>query len=70
MTVESDSESNPAPTYDIRLYNSYGTLLRQGKIENGSLQLNVSDLSNGTYYLLNYDGISDTPEKYQIIVKH
>jgi hypothetical protein len=55
---------------DIRLYDAYGTLLRQAKTGSGTVQLNVSNLPNGLYYLHIYDGINKTPEVRQIMVKH
>ena len=58
------------PTYDIRLYNSHGHLLRHATSKGGSVQFDVSHLHNGTYYLHVYDGISNKPEIQQIVVKH
>jgi len=58
------------PTYDIRLYNSHGHLLRHATSKSGSVQFDVSHLHNGTYYLHVYDGVSDKPEVKQIVVKH
>ncbi|MDR2928302.1 MAG: T9SS type A sorting domain-containing protein [Cytophagaceae bacterium] len=55
---------------DIRLYDSYGVLLRQQKTGGGTVQLNVSNLPNGLYYLHIYDGINKMPEVRQIMVKH
>ena len=57
-------------TYDIRLYDGQGTLLRQRKTKGGVVQFNVSNLLNGIYYLHIYDGVSDTPEMRQIVVEH
>jgi len=58
------------PTYDIRLYNSHGHLLRHATSKGGSVQFDVSHLHNGTYYLHVYDGVSDKPEIRQIVLKH
>ena len=57
-------------TFDIRLYNSTGTLQRQTATKNDKLQINVSGLSDGIYYLHVYDGISSKPEILTLIVKH
>jgi len=70
-TVDAKSQSlNTDITYDIRLYNVHGHLLRQTKTKDRHAQLNVSHLHNGIYYLHIYDGVSDKPEIQQIIVKH
>jgi len=48
-----------------------GNLQRQVTASSGtSVQLNVSDLPNGNYYLHIYDGISDKPQIQQIIIAH
>jgi len=57
-------------TYDIRLYDGQGNLLRQTKNKGGTVQFNVSTLPNGIYFLHIYDGVSDTPEIRQIMVEH
>ena len=57
-------------TYDIRLYDGYGILLRQAQTQGEKVEINVTNLSNGFYYLHIYDGISEKPEMIQIIVQH
>ena len=69
LTMEIGVESTKA-TYDIRLYDGQGNLLRQQKTKGGTVQFNVSALPNGIYYLHVYDGVSDTPEMRQIVVEH
>jgi len=59
-----------APTYDIRLYDGQGNLLRQTNTKGGTVQFNVSNLTDGLYYLHIYDGVSSTPEIHQIMVEH
>jgi hypothetical protein len=34
------------------------------------LQIDVSNLPDGVYFLHVYDGVSSTPEVHRIIVKH
>jgi len=58
-----------SPTFDIRLYDGQGNLLRQATTKGGSSQFNVSNLPNGIYYLHIYDGISDNIEIWQIMVE-
>ena len=75
LTVEIDQTQTAqrqatAPTYDIRLYNGLGNLLRQTTTKSSSVQFNVSNLPNGTYYLYIYNGVSDTPVVHQIVVQH
>ena len=55
---------------DVRLYDGQGNLLRQQKTKGGTVQMNVSGLPDGFYYLHIYDGVSDTPEMQQIVVEH
>ena len=57
-------------TYDIRLYDGQGNLLRQAVNKGGTVQFNVSALPDGIYYLHIYDGINSTPEMQQIVVQH
>ena len=38
-------------TYDIRLYDGQGNLLRKTSAEDGMVQFNVSNLPDGNYYL-------------------
>ncbi len=57
-------------TYDIRLYDSQGNLLRHAKAKGGKVEFNVENLSNGIYFLHIYDGVSEKPEMRQIVVEH
>jgi len=67
----SDAKSTSAdPTFDIRLYDGLGNLLRQTSTNGGTVQFNVSNLPAGNYYLHIYDGVSDKPEMQQILVEH
>ena len=61
---------NMDPTYDIRLYNGQGNLVRNTTTKSDKTQLNLSGLPNGVYYLHVYDGISGKPEVKQIIVQN
>ena len=60
----------PVLEYDFRLYDGQGSLLRQRKTMESSVQFNVSNLPNGFYYLHIYDGINEKPEMQQIIIQH
>jgi len=57
-------------TFDVRLYDGQGNLLRQTSTKGGTVEFNVSNLPDGTYYLHIYDGVSSTPEMKQIFVEH
>lgn len=57
------------PVFDIRLYDGQGNLLRHAKVKDGSVQFDVSGLTEGIYYLHVYDGIREKPDMRQIIVK-
>ena len=55
-------------TYDVRLYDGQGNMVRQTFTKGGTVQFKVYNLPNGIYYLLIYDGISSIPEMHQIVV--
>ncbi len=57
-------------TYSVELFNDKGKMLKSGKNTSGeqSIQLDTSDLSNGTYYLHIKQG-SELYEK-QIVIQH
>lgn len=57
-------------TYDVRLYDGQGNLLRQKKTKGGKLEFNVASLTNGIYYLHIYDGVNEKPDMRQIVVEH
>ena len=57
-------------SYDVRLYDGQGNMVRQSLTKGGSLQFNVSHLPDGIYYLHVYDGVSNTPDIQQIVVEH
>jgi hypothetical protein len=67
---QAKAASRQAPAYDIRLYDGQGNLLRQQKTGSGTVQFNVSNLTNGIYYLHVYDGVSAKPDMQQIVVEH
>ena len=63
--------STPDPTFDIRLYDGQGNLVRQTASKAGTVQLNVANLPNGLYYLQIYGEKSRRPPQIQqIIVEH
>ncbi|MDR1097543.1 MAG: T9SS type A sorting domain-containing protein [Tannerella sp.] len=55
---------------DIRLYNSLGNMCRQTKATGGTVELSVSNLPAGIYFLMIYDGSAQKSEAHKIIVKH
>ena len=75
LTIETYATANAKAqgtslTYDVRLYDSQGNLLRQTSNKGGTVQFNVSALPDGIYYLHIYEGVSSTPEIQQIMVQH
>ena len=57
-------------TYDVRLYNGQGNQVRQQNFKGGTVQLNVSNLPNGLYYIHIHDNSNNKPIVHTIIVKH
>jgi len=66
----SDMSGKTAPNIDFRLYDDKGNLLRQTTSNGGTVQFNVSNLPNGSYYLHIYDGVNSAPIIQQIMVEH
>ena len=60
---------NTGTTYDIRLYDGQGNLLRQDFTKGGTIQFDVSVLPEGIYYLHVYDGVNPTPQMQQVVVE-
>ena len=58
------------PTYDVRLYDGLGNMLRQERAGGGIIRFDVSNLPNGLYYLHIYDGVNSTPTRKTIIIQH
>lgn len=57
-------------TYDIRLYDNMGNMLRRTTTKGGKVEFNVANLPNGIYVLHIYDGSGDKPDMRQIVVEH
>jgi hypothetical protein len=57
-------------SYDIRLYNSLGNMCRQAKVTGGTVEISVSNLPDGIYFLMICDGSTQKHEVYKIIVTH
>ena len=65
------SQSNKiTPTYDIRLHNIMGVIVRSEKTKDTKVEFDVSNLPNGFYFLYVYDGIIPTPEFHTVVVSH
>ena len=70
-SADTKSLQTAATTYDVRLYNRHGRLLRQATTQGDNVvQFNVTHLRDGIYYLHIYDGVGNKPEIHQIMVKH
>lgn len=70
QALSPDNARSSSLTFDVRLYDEQGNLLRQTKTKGGTIQFNVSALPNGIYFLHVFDGVNDTPEMRQIVVEH
>ena len=55
---------------EIRLYNTTGVPALQTISGSSSIQLNVSNLPSGIYFMHLFDGVSTDPEIKQIVIKH
>jgi hypothetical protein len=64
------TQNKTSASYDIRLYNSLGIMYRQAKATGGIVEINVSNLPGGIYFLNIYGGNASKPEAHKIIVKH
>jgi len=60
---------NTTITYDVRLFDGQGNLLRQAQTKGGNVEFNVANLPVGIYYLHVYDGVNSKPEIRQIVVE-
>jgi hypothetical protein len=70
INLENCTQNKTSASYDIRLYSSLGNMCRQAKAPGGMVELSVSDLSGGVYFLTVYAGNASKPEAHKIIVKH
>lgn len=59
-----------AKSYDIRLFNIQGTLVRNIKSSGGEISLDVSTLPNGNYFLHIYNNQETEPQIHKIIINH
>ena len=69
--LEKAIDVRQTPIFEIRLFDWFGNLQRfvtTNKV--GIVQLDVSSLPNGNYFLHIYNGVSKAPMMEQIIVKH
>ena len=64
------SRSSAALSFEIRLYDNKGYLVRQINTKDRVTQINTSDLPNGNYFLHIYEDGNDKPDIHQIIIAH
>jgi hypothetical protein len=57
-------------TYDVRLYDLQGNLLRQENTQGTGVEFNVAGLSNGIYVVHVSDGVNQKPEMMPVVVEH
>ncbi len=76
LTIESQQATTngkqikQGKTFDVRLYDGQGNLLRHKKTQGGKVEFDVSTLPNGIYHLHIYDGVNSKPEMRQVVVEH
>jgi len=70
MSASGSKSMQSDPSFDIRLYDRQGNLLRHTVTKNDKLTFNVSNIPNGIYFLHIYDGLNEKPQIQQIIVNH
>jgi hypothetical protein len=58
------------PVFQIKLYSSTGTLVKETTSPAGAVTIDVSNLPSGTYFLQVYDGAQSEPLTQTIIVSH
>ena len=61
---------NKNPVCEFRLFSLMGVIVLQSTSSSNKVQLNVSNLPDGIYFLHLYDGISGMPEIKQVVIKH
>jgi len=57
-------------TFDVRLYDGMGNLLRQKKTKGGIVEFDVSNFRNGIYFIHVYNSVNSMPEIRQVMVEH
>ena len=70
IPTENEKAKVTSHTYDVRLYDERGSMVRKAETRGGTVEFNVANLPNGMYYLHIYDGVSKTPEMNPVIIKH
>ena len=68
--TQARTSSQTALNFNIYLYNEQGVLMRHVTSKGNNVEINVSGLPNGYYYLHVYDGVNPMPEMRAILVKH
>lgn len=60
----------PSNSYELRLFDSQGSLVRNLRMVERQMSINVSNLSNGIYFLHIYKSGIAQPEVHKVIVSH
>ena len=69
VTLRNDANARMQLSYDVRIYNSSGSLVQQVITGNERVELDLSSLSDGNYYLHICNGI-DTPTVQPFVVEN
>jgi hypothetical protein len=64
------SASVSRPSSEIRLYNIYGTLVRTLTSQEGTAEINTSNLPDGIYFLYVFRGNAENPYIQTLRIKH
>jgi hypothetical protein len=70
LTVNLENAVPTQKTYHILLYNMQGNIIRQTKTEKSIVQLNVSNIPDGIYFLHINGGNSSIAETFKVLIKH
>lgn len=75
IEIDADTAQSLLPiqaklTFDVRLYDGQGNLLRQARTQGGTVQFDISNIPDGIYYLHVYDDAGSNPIIETIIVEH
>ena len=69
IDIDPPSDVKTQTAFDARLYDGQGNLLRQAFTMGGTVEFNVSKLTEGLYFLHIYDGGNLKPEIHQVMVE-
>lgn len=69
-SIATARQTVPSNSYELRLFDSQGSLVRNLRMVERQMSINVSNLSNGIYFLHIYKPGIAQPEVHKVIVSH